>query len=600
MSPSLFDSLDHQSAIAVRDIDNSYQLTMIAQSSREIGQANAQILRSQAAHALQEKEQLSEISFELGHVIDSLENMGFDLEELVDISKRTEEGVKRVEAAVESVDKNICMLQHIVVDWFSCISEQMFEQQQTLNHIEDILRKPLETAVLEIRKKAEEALKNGMTVIGKEKHDWYRDAMNLLDSAVHNPIGEQDYVAWHQIGWLFWKDGNNLFEAEAAFERAARLSAPSSNLYYSSSLQHLAYVRYMQRDLEGAYEAINNARKVNTDVAVLFDAARYAAASGRHPAAIALLEECLGREPITVIKALSEVDFNAMTIPLYELVERLLEEAKAIALSSGNIWKLLLDAAQECEKIADCRIEICREHEISNRESLVGRINNADYLDACEIRYATNEACTGLRNVIMETLNGVLEVRKEEAVLARGELQSIESKIYQAKDNEVNRIDAIEKRKGEKESGILGESKAKHQELQDTGLGEGSNSGIIFGVVTPFVAVGLIILLGGSDDCGNKCCIGGSVWILLPLSIGWWAWYLISSGITRMRTSKELQMQAVICASEIGDVEEDLRLKLFDLEEEKEQAKTRLTLAKAQGLKVIEALKYFEKKLSSE
>ena len=146
---------------------------------------------------------------------------------------------------------------------------------------------------------------------GRERDDDFEDASHLLQEVIKNPIGNQDYVAWFQTGWLQWKHFRNLPEAERAFHRAVRLSAPEANDYYRLSIRHLAHMQYLQGRHEDAYQTIQRAIKAATDHDAPFDAARYAARTGRTAEAVALLDQCIDLVPATIITMFAEEDFRA-------------------------------------------------------------------------------------------------------------------------------------------------------------------------------------------------------------------------------------------------------------------------------------------------
>jgi tetratricopeptide (TPR) repeat protein len=133
----------------------------------------------------------------------------------------------------------------------------------------------------------------------------------LLTEVLNNPIGSRDFIAWFQIGWLKWKDKQNLSEAEEAFYQAARLSNTVERYpYYAQSTRHLAYIQYLQGKHQEAYSTIQKALRVAAhDHDILYDAARYAAKTQRGQEALALLEKCIDVRPQTIVTMFSEPDF---------------------------------------------------------------------------------------------------------------------------------------------------------------------------------------------------------------------------------------------------------------------------------------------------
>ena len=194
------------------------------------------------------------------------------------------------------------------------VSDQLFEQQQTLESIADILQRPYEVKALELRREADKWLTSGMNNTGRERDEDWKDATRLLQAATNNPVGMQDYVAWFQIGWLQWKHEQNIAQAEQSFYRAMRLSASNKDLYHIKSVRHLAYMHYLQNNFQDAYLTIKKAPVAGLDQVTLhdtmYDAARYSAKIGNDKEALGLLSKCIDLRPTTIITMYSEVDFQ--------------------------------------------------------------------------------------------------------------------------------------------------------------------------------------------------------------------------------------------------------------------------------------------------
>jgi tetratricopeptide (TPR) repeat protein len=70
-------------------------------------------------------------------------------------------------------------------------------------------------------------------------------------------------------------------------------------------------MQYLQGRHEDAYQTIQRAIKAATDHDAPFDAARYAARTGRTAEAVALLDQCIDLVPATIITMFAEEDFRA-------------------------------------------------------------------------------------------------------------------------------------------------------------------------------------------------------------------------------------------------------------------------------------------------
>ena len=224
--------------------------------------------------------------------------------------QETNRYLSSIEAGIDRLNDTVTEGFDAVTDGLERISKQMMQQQRILNDIAEILRRPYEAKVLELRREAHKWLTSGMKTTGRDRDESWKDATRLLHTVIENPIGMQDYVVWFQHGWLLWKHKKNVPEAEEAFYRAQRLSAASRDLYHLKSLRHLAYMQYLQDKHTDAYATIQKALNVSRNHATVYDAARYAAKTGREQESLSLLDECIELEPTTIITMFSEVDFQ--------------------------------------------------------------------------------------------------------------------------------------------------------------------------------------------------------------------------------------------------------------------------------------------------
>jgi tetratricopeptide (TPR) repeat protein len=216
----------------------------------------------------------------------------------------------RSNALLQTLCGEIEQLHAAVQVGFQAIAERLFQQQQVLEQIADILRRPYETKALELLQRAVSALRDGMNTSGRDQVEWFKDAMHLLDEVLNNPVGKQNYVAWFQFGWLHWYFTRDIPAAEEAFYRAARLSAPQRDLYHVNSLRHQACMQYFQGKLAEAYTTVHKALPLApNDHDVMYDTARYAARTGREGEALQLLDRCIDVQPPTIVVMFSEEDF---------------------------------------------------------------------------------------------------------------------------------------------------------------------------------------------------------------------------------------------------------------------------------------------------
>lgn len=272
---------------------------MAAANSGQIAAFEAESLRMQAemaAENIRQGKALSEIVEEFRELNTSIDGLRLE----------TCEGFLSLESAISDQT-------NAIVDHLRQLSSIMVLQQKELRKISNSLSTPYESQALELRRQAGKWLDRGRSKVMSDdsRTDDFHDAMGLLLKIIENPIGNQDYVTWFEIGWLRWKLETDIAGAEQAFRRAARLSGENADLYHSLSLRHVAHMLYLKGDIESAFEILlRNFEPTCRIIGVPFDLARYAARTGRTSKAIKLLEYCIDRQPTILITMFAEEDFR--------------------------------------------------------------------------------------------------------------------------------------------------------------------------------------------------------------------------------------------------------------------------------------------------
>jgi tetratricopeptide (TPR) repeat protein len=284
--------------IRQRNIDNHYHMEKIAESSEQMVQLQAESLAEQARIGAELHSDLQGIAYGQEAICDELAGLTAETQGLRD-------QVSEVQGSLHSLHS---MLDHHL----TTLSQQLLAQQMVLQDIAGMLQNPRETAVLELRRRAELDLQNGRTSLGTRRDEWYDDALAIFQQIVEDPVGRHDYVAWFEVGWLLWKHHRAVPQAEEAFSRSVRLSVPEPNAYTVEGIRHFAYMRYLQGNHEGAWEAIEEGVGLSRDHLTLYDAARYAAISRRERQAVQLLEEAVWLQPLSIISVTAEPDFKEL------------------------------------------------------------------------------------------------------------------------------------------------------------------------------------------------------------------------------------------------------------------------------------------------
>lgn len=262
----------------VRQIDRDYHVAMIAANTDEIVDLHRSILRSQvdqAARSAATNQKLETISAQLHSMVTALDGIDFTL---------------------------------------ASIAESVRQQNRILRQIAETLSRPYHTQARELRAAAEESLISGMQTVGKEREAHWRDALRLLRETWKNAIGRNDPVVWFQLGWLHWVQRGDLQRAERAFWEAQRLSASAADLYFTKSLRHLAYMKYLRGEIQEPYDLLRRTIKHSRDPESLYDAARYASRAGCEEEAVNLLEECIERDPPLFAATCIEPDFTSRIV----------------------------------------------------------------------------------------------------------------------------------------------------------------------------------------------------------------------------------------------------------------------------------------------
>lgn len=286
-----------------RQIDIDYHVAMLATNSREVVKINSQLFKVQAAQAAITLKGFESLYLQNKETNKSLDNVNRGLEKIDLNLANIGESINRIETSIEQISLEL-------ENGFREVASVLIEQRELLKKIARQLGSPYEQKVLELRNEADRWLLAGMNEIGRERDENFDDALRLFECCLENPIGMQDYVVWFQIGWLNWKHKKDLKSSENAFYRSQRLSKINKDIYHLKSLRHLAIILYLQNKFEEAYQSIIIAVLLfPNDHDTLFDAARYAAKTGREEESLEYLSKCIDQCASTSITMFAEKDF---------------------------------------------------------------------------------------------------------------------------------------------------------------------------------------------------------------------------------------------------------------------------------------------------
>lgn len=294
----------------LRQIDLEYHMQLAASNSGELVDSMRDLLKSQAAQAseiLQVNEDQSRTSERIAEMTERQnETLGDIAEGLHTLGYEFAEANEKLGVISEELGE--------IGQTLTQIGRLMWESHQQLRLISDVLQRPFETKLKELRNEGEKWLRQGARRGGEDRLEDWKDSMKLFEFVVENPIGKQDFTAWFHIGFLKWKLDGNYAEAEAAFGRAQRLSALDANApntrqveWHITSLRHQALMQQEQNKNEAALATIQKALQIkNKDAWLFFEAARYSSACGLASDSSRLLEQALDLEPLVYVQMLAD------------------------------------------------------------------------------------------------------------------------------------------------------------------------------------------------------------------------------------------------------------------------------------------------------
>ncbi len=175
------------------------------------------------------------------------------------------------------------------------------------------------------------------------------DPLTALLAVVATPDGRDDYVAWFQIGFLYWKRGI-LDEAENAFRTGASFSQRQSPWYFAQSLRHEAFMQWRRGNFERCRSTIRRAIEIRRDPPMLVEAARYSVACGQLLESQALLDEALHSDPFAFVSVLSDTAFSSSVTSTVDILVRQQNRATETARAERLLWEETIGLIKLAEK----------------------------------------------------------------------------------------------------------------------------------------------------------------------------------------------------------------------------------------------------------
>ena len=270
-------------------------------------------------------------------------------------------GLSRLPEISEENENPSASLDESVRQAIAPFANEVLSHQEKLREIAASLRRLHQPEQLKVLNEAETALRNGMRGTGRDRLEDLRDALRLLRSIQADPVSGRDYYIWFDIGWILWQLDGNLVEAEEAFYQAARLSATAGDWLHNFSLRHQAYMQYLQNKHKLAHATITKAvAHTPDDAETLYDAARYAARAERNAEALAHLDRCFDVNPMVLVYALGEEDFQetGMEPQVRSLLTAKRDTGLSVLRTEVARWRRAIAAVREAGEQSNVPVEI--------------------------------------------------------------------------------------------------------------------------------------------------------------------------------------------------------------------------------------------------
>jgi len=242
--------------------------------------------------------------------------------------------IKSVVASAEEIETTLLAMERMAADYTNQISfslkdlgamftwgvaEIVFHlelQQKELKRIIEILEAPLETKAKELRRRAEFAYRNG----------WVDEA--LADFLEAEKANYADFTVHQALGNIYLTK-NLLSKAEEYYKKAAKYARPHSKYYTAYALWHLSHVKFLQGEINAAYEATKEAIQLEPRlIQAVYDHSRYCALLNKAQECLEHLKSAIEADRNYALKALTEEAFGNIRTEVNKLLESLRKEAR--------------------------------------------------------------------------------------------------------------------------------------------------------------------------------------------------------------------------------------------------------------------------------
>lgn len=283
---------------------------------------------------------------------------------------------------------------------FTEIVWQLEQQRFVLEDILRVLQAPLDTQAKELRKRAENAYKNG----------WFDDALeDFLESEKKN---RYDFTVHQYLGNIYFFEKKNPKMALEYYNKTVKYAKPASPYHASFALLHIGLLNYLHGDNMKACEATAEAIKLSPNLyEAHYQNAQYLANLGLYNDSIKHIKIAIEGDRYYCVKADTEENFNPMKKQLHLLFKELKNKAKYKAESEVENAQELVKDAEYCgvstnisDKFRVAKSKLNEAKIFINRESLFD-CWDATYKACVAKKMAIDSSIEHLHNQILKTEN---------------------------------------------------------------------------------------------------------------------------------------------------------------------------------------------------
>ncbi len=293
--------------------------------------------------------------------------------------ERVSEGIDEISYRIEDVAEGIYGLKAAFEWGIDEVVWQIEQNREVLKNILEAITKPLDTQAKELRRRAEKAYANG----------WIDDALDdFLESEKKN---RYDFVVHISLGHIYLFHEHSNAKALEYYEKAVKYARPESSYYTSYALIHIAFIKYLEKQVEETERYTKEAIQLSPDFTeALYRNAQYNAVLFNADKAIPSLERAIKIDVNYCEKANNEKEFDEIKADVKKLFEKLRREEKSKVDSRYKTFRERLNAFNDLKNQVKpegitMAVNTQLENYMQRVETLIQRNSYRDYLEAGKI-----------------------------------------------------------------------------------------------------------------------------------------------------------------------------------------------------------------------